>query len=1141
MLNYGGLGLGLIFTAKDMATATMRNVDRELRTVSLTADAASRRFESSMRLMKTGLAGLGIGAAMAGSLALVGKAAFDTSAQFKQITKTFEVFLGSAEKATQHVEELQKFAETTPFEFLDLTQYSRQLQAYGFQVQEVIPMLTAAGDAAAAMQDPMALERLIRSLGQVRAKGRLVGEELRQIAEIGLPVYQILQEQLGLTAEQVSRIADQGVPAQRAIEAIMTGLTERYGGMMAELMKTPQGILSNMRDMLTRIRRGIGDVFYDEVVAVLQNALRTLTSLGSEAVMKGIGEGFRGIVAVVKPAVDAVLGLVRGVAKFVEQRPWIASFAVTLAGVSAVVLMVAGSFLFLRGVIGVIPMLLQKIGLSGKFAIGSLAWPVLAATAAITGLRFAVERNIGGIGTLWRGLATLIANTRFDPQTGWVSALPEALRNELQRLNLLDFAVKVWMFTVRAREFLQGFVEGVRGFVKDVGDALKPIGTAFLDVAKAIVAPFVQSGRELTDAAAALPIKSFRDFGFEIGQALQRALPFIRGFASGVAAVIRTLGAVFAPVAKAMISALRLLGDVIAWVANRFARSGKDFPTDKVSTFGRAVGGLLAALLALKGLTVIKLALSLGVAKVLGPISVVRKALAGLPNMLLNVGATFDGLAKTVAKFDPRAVVTGFRRIATAVPTKVGDYFKLLRDGASLAGEGVRNFGRAIVNAGKQTAQFALSIGKAIAQTVVFGARMIWAGIKAVASFVAGLVKSAVTALTSFVPAVSSAAASAWAFASALLANPITWIIAGVIALGAAIYLLWKHWDRVTAAVGRAWAKIKGFAAGLSSGVVQALAIMVPFIGVPLLIIRNWDKVGAFFAALWAGIKAGAAGFVAWIRGIPAWFAELPGWIDAALIALRVRVTGSFQRLWAAVEAGARGFWVWIQGIPDWFAELPGKAATALSGLWATIADFFTSLPERALEWGRSLIASFIEGIKSGPIVGAITGIADTIKSFLGFGSPTEAGPGRTADLWAPRFVEMFAEGLRKGLPLVTAASVELASALSGAFAGVMPPMPASIAPALAPPMPTVETAMVREVAPVTPVPTRAQPGPMTTTPPVRPIVVQVPVEKPAATVAEPARGRSQPEVIQLVVDGRVLAEVVRNVEREDWARSAPW
>ena len=47
--------------------------------------------------------------------------------------------------------------------------------------------------------------------------------------------------------------------------------------------------------------------------------------------------------------------------------------------------------------------------------------------------------------------------------------------------------------------------------------------------------------------------------------------------------------------------------------------------------------------------------------------------------------------------------------------------------------------------------------------------------------------------------------ASVWSFTAALLANPITWVVVGIIALIAAIILLWKNWDSVTAFISNVW------------------------------------------------------------------------------------------------------------------------------------------------------------------------------------------------------------------------------------------------------------------------------------------------------------------------------------------------
>ncbi|HBR04049.1 MAG TPA: phage tail tape measure protein [Ruminiclostridium sp.] len=61
-----------------------------------------------------------------------------------------------------------------------------------------------------------------------------------------------------------------------------------------------------------------------------------------------------------------------------------------------------------------------------------------------------------------------------------------------------------------------------------------------------------------------------------------------------------------------------------------------------------------------------------------------------------------------------------------------------------------------------------------------------------------------------------SGAGAALKFGAALLTNPVTWIVIGIISLIAAIILLWKNWDQVSVALGTAWTTVKeGFLGGV--------------------------------------------------------------------------------------------------------------------------------------------------------------------------------------------------------------------------------------------------------------------------------------------------------------------------------------
>jgi hypothetical protein len=62
--------------------------------------------------------------------------------------------------------------------------------------------------------------------------------------------------------------------------------------------------------------------------------------------------------------------------------------------------------------------------------------------------------------------------------------------------------------------------------------------------------------------------------------------------------------------------------------------------------------------------------------------------------------------------------------------------------------------------------------------------------------------------LGALVPSLAAGTASVWAFTIALLANPVTWVIAGIVALAGAAYLIYKNWEPIKVFFVDLWAKI---------------------------------------------------------------------------------------------------------------------------------------------------------------------------------------------------------------------------------------------------------------------------------------------------------------------------------------------
>ena len=150
----------------------------------------------------------------------------------------FESFLGSAGAARVFQQDLVKLAADTPFELPQLTQASKKMLAFGFAARDIVPMMTAVGDAVSGLGgSALMIDRVTIALGQMKAKGRVQGDELLQLAEAGIPAYQILQEKLNLTGKQVANIGREGIKADVAIKALVEGMNDRFGGMMQKQAK----------------------------------------------------------------------------------------------------------------------------------------------------------------------------------------------------------------------------------------------------------------------------------------------------------------------------------------------------------------------------------------------------------------------------------------------------------------------------------------------------------------------------------------------------------------------------------------------------------------------------------------------------------------------------------------------------------------------------------------------------------------------------------------------------------------------------------------------------------------------------------------------------------------------------------------
>lgn len=97
-----------------------------------------------------------------------------------------------------------------------------------------------------------------------------------------------------------------------------------------------------------------------------------------------------------------------------------------------------------------------------------------------------------------------------------------------------------------------------------------------------------------------------------------------------------------------------------------------------------------------------------------------------------------------------------------------------------------------------------------------------------------------------------------------------------------------------------------------------------------------------------------------------------------------------------------------------------GNIVTAIKDGFNQAISFITSLPSKALQWGRDIIMGIVNGIRSciGAVGDAVADVANKIRSFLHFSVPDE-GPLTEYESWMPDFMKGLAKGIEGSRGLI--------------------------------------------------------------------------------------------------------------------------
>ena len=110
--------------------------------------------------------------------------------------------------------------------------------------------------------------------------------------------------------------------------------------------------------------------------------------------------------------------------------------------------------------------------------------------------------------------------------------------------------------------------------------------------------------------------------------------------------------------------------------------------------------------------------------------------------------------------------------------------------------------------------------------------------------------------------------------------------------------------------------------------------------------------------------------------------------------------------------------------------KISGIKSTIQNGFDAAVG-YIKGLASDAWNWGRDIVSNIIDGLRSmiGSLADSVSGIADTIRSYLHFSVPDE-GPLTDFESWMPDFMKGLADGIDKSKKYVEKAVGGVAKAM---------------------------------------------------------------------------------------------------------------
>ena len=200
--------------------------------------------------------------------------------QAEKTAKSFDVLVGSQDKAGKMLDEINDYADNTLWSRMDMSEAAQSLLAYSVPAEKVVKDLKMLGDIS--LGDKNKMSTLATVFGQISTAGRLMTQDYRQLLNVGFnPLYDISQ----MTGKSMAQLQDEmskgTITFEMFEQAVIHATSEggKYNNMIGSLASTTSGKFEQVKGAFIASLLEVYNLIQPLVSAVLSGLNSVLTVL----------------------------------------------------------------------------------------------------------------------------------------------------------------------------------------------------------------------------------------------------------------------------------------------------------------------------------------------------------------------------------------------------------------------------------------------------------------------------------------------------------------------------------------------------------------------------------------------------------------------------------------------------------------------------------------------------------------------------------------------------------------------------------------------------------------------------------------------------------------------------------------------